>query len=38
MLSTADTDWQEDIHKMKSILDFGRQIGEQKLESIFAGV
>jgi hypothetical protein len=23
---------------MKSILDFGRQIGEQKLESIFAGV
>jgi hypothetical protein len=37
-LFTANTDWQEDIHKMKRILDFGRQIGEQKVESIFTNV
>jgi hypothetical protein len=37
-LFTANTDWQEDIHKMKRILDFGRQIGEQKVESIYTGV
>lgn len=34
---TVDIDWQEDIHKIKRILDSGRQIGEQKVESIFTG-
>jgi hypothetical protein len=38
VLFKADTDWQEDIHNMKRILDIGRQIGEQKVESIFTGV
>ena len=37
-LFAANTDWQEDILKMKRILDSGRQIGEQKVESIFTGV
>lgn len=34
----VNTDWREDMHKMKRILDFGRQIGEQKMESIFTGI
>lgn len=37
-LLTANTDWQEDIQKMKRILDFGRHLGEQKMECIFTGV
>lgn len=37
-LFTTNIDWQEDIHKMKRILDFGRQIGEQNVENIFTGV
>jgi hypothetical protein len=34
---TVDTDWQEDLHQMKHILDVGRRIGEQKVESILTG-
>lgn len=33
----ANTDWQGDIHQMKDILDIGRKIGEQKVESILTG-
>jgi hypothetical protein len=31
-------DWGEDMHKVKHILDSGRHIGEQKVESIFTSV
>jgi hypothetical protein len=34
----VDTDWEEDMHRVKRILDSGRHIGEQKVESIFNGV
>jgi hypothetical protein len=34
---TVDTDWQEDTRKIRHILDSGRQLGEQKVQRIFAG-
>lgn len=38
MLFTVDTEWQEDIHQMKHILDVGRQVGKQKVECILTDV
>jgi hypothetical protein len=34
---TVERGWQEDIDQMKLILDVGRQIGEEKVESILTG-
>ncbi len=38
MSSTEDAGWHEDMHKMKRILDSGRQLGQQKVERIFTGI